>query len=131
LGRAIRDARLASIPARGISMLKTIRRITIVSGLIFPLASFGAEEQSKNARSDQKLAAKIQKSIGKDDSFKAYAGAVNVTVQNGVVTLKGAVQSDEQRSDIQAKAESEAIQVAPSDRINTVVVHNELTVSPN
>jgi osmotically-inducible protein OsmY len=112
-------------------MLKTIRRITIVSGLIFPLASFGAEEQSKNARSDQKLAAKIQKSIGKDDSFKAYAGAVNVTVQNGVVTLKGAVQSDEQRSDIQAKAESEAIQVAPSDRINTVVVHNELTVSPN
>jgi osmotically-inducible protein OsmY len=112
-------------------MLKTIRRLTLVSCLIFPLVSFGAEEQSKNPRCDQKLAAKIQKSIGKDDSLKAYAGAANVIVQNGVVTLKGAVQSDEQRSDIQAKAESEAIQVTPLDRIDTVIVHNELTVSPN
>ncbi len=112
-------------------MLKTIRGITIVSCLLFPLASFGAEEQSKAAKSDQKLAAKIQKELAKDDSLKAYAGAVSVIVQNGVVTLKGAVQSDEQRSDIQAKAESEAIQVVPLDRINTVVVHNELTVSPN
>jgi len=112
-------------------MLKTIRMMTIVSCLLFPLASFGAEEQSKNARSDQELAAKIEKSIGKDDSLKAYANAVDVIVQNGQVTLKGAVRSDEQRSDIQAKAESEAIQVTPVDRINTVVVHNELTVSPN
>ena len=29
-------------------MLKTIRMMTIVSGLLVPLASFGAEEQSKS-----------------------------------------------------------------------------------
>ena len=112
-------------------MLKTIRRMTIMSGLLLPLASFGAEDQPKDDRSDQDLAARIEKSIGKDDSLKAYSSAVDVIVQNGQVTLKGAVRSDEQRSDIQAKAESEAIQVTPVDRINTVVVHNELTVSPN
>ena len=62
-------------------MLKTIRMMTIVSGLL--VASFGAKEQSKSARSDQELAAKIQKSIGKDDSLKAYANALDVIVQNG------------------------------------------------
>jgi len=97
--------------------------------LLLPLASFGASKG--DARSDSDLAAKIQKGIAKDDSLKAYASAVNVTVQNGLVTLKGAVRSDEQRADIQAKAESFAIQAAPIDRIHTVVVHNELTVSPN
>jgi len=102
-----------------------------MSGLLLPLASFGAEDQPKDDRSDQDLAARIEKSIGKDDSLKAYANAVDVIVQNGQVTLKGAVRSDEQRSDIQAKAESEAIQATPVDRINAVVVHNELTVSPN
>jgi len=112
-------------------MLKTIRMMTIVSGLLLPLVSFAAEEQSKEVKFDQKLVAKIQKSIGKDDSLKAYAGAVNVSVENGVVTLKGAVQTDEQRSDIQAKAESEVIQVTPIARINTVVVRNELTVASN
>ncbi len=54
-----------------------------------------------------------------------------MVVQNGVVTLKGTVRSDEQRSDMQAKAESLMIQAAPLKSIHTVVVHNELTVSPN
>jgi hypothetical protein len=110
-------------------MLKTIRTITIMGGLLLPLASFGSTEGA--ARSDSDLAAKIQKAIAKDDSLKAYAGAVNVLVQDGQVTLKGTVQSDEQRADIQAKAESEAIQVTPIDRIHSVVVNNQLTVSPN
>ena len=109
--------------------MKTIRTITIMSSLMLPLALFGASEG--DAKVDQKLAAKIQKEIAKDDSLKAYASAVNVTVQGGQVTLKGAVKSDEQSQDIQAKAESEVIQVTPINRINTVVVRNELTVSPN
>jgi len=97
--------------------------------LMLPLISFGASD--RDPKSDQKMAEKTRKSIATDDYLKAYANAVDVIVQNGQVTLKGAVRSDEQRSDIQAKAESEAIQVTPVDRINTVVVHNELTVSPN
>jgi hypothetical protein len=108
---------------------KTIRTIAILSSLIFPLASFGAFFK-KHAESDPEMAAKIQKAIAKDDSFKADAGTVNVIVENGVVTLKGTVRSDERRADIQGKAESFAIQAAPMDRIHSVIVHNELTVSP-
>ena len=113
------------------AMLNTIRTISIMGCLTLPLASFGAEKPSgdRGAKFDQELAAKIQKSLAKDDSLKAYASAVNVDVKDGQVTLKGAVHSDEQRQDIQAKAESEAIQVTPVDQIDMVVVHNELTVS--
>jgi hypothetical protein len=97
--------------------------------LLLPLASFGASEG--DAKSDSDLAAKIQKAIAKDDSLKADAGTVNVTVENGVVALKGMVSSDERRAAIQGKAESFAIQATPIDRIHSVVVHNELTVSAN
>ena len=109
-------------------MLKTIRTITIMGSLMLPIVSFGASEG--DAKSDQKLAAKIQRKIAKDDSLKSDAGTVKVIVESGVVTLKGIASSDERRADMQAKAESQAIQVTPIDRIHTVVVHNELTVSP-
>lgn len=110
-------------------MLKTIRTIAIVSSLVLPLASFGAFK--KHAKSDPELAAEIQKAIAKDDSLTADAATVTVLVENGVVTLKGSVRSDERRTDIQGKAESFAIQAAPIEQIHTVVVHNELTVSAN
>jgi hypothetical protein len=114
-------------------MLKMIGTITIIGCLALPLASFGAKDPKgdRGAKFDRDLAAKIQKSLAKDDSLKAYASAVNVDVKDGQVTLKGTVQSDEQSQDIQAKAESETIQMTPIAQINTVVVHNELTVSPN
>jgi len=115
-------------------MLKIIRTISIVGCLTLPLAVFGAAEKSGDAqdttKSDHELAAKIHKALAKDDSLKAYASAVDVSVQNGVVTLNGTVKTDEQRADIQAKAESLATQAVPQDRILTVVVHNKLAVSP-
>jgi hypothetical protein len=115
-------------------MLKSIRTMVILGSLLFPLAVFGSAEKSGDAqdtaKSDHKLAAKIHKALAKDNSLKAYASAVDVTVQNGVVTLNGTVRSDEQRADIQAKAESLAIQAVPEDRIHTVVVQNKLAVSP-
>ncbi len=115
-------------------MLTSIRTITIMGCLMLPLAVFGAAEKSGDAqdtaKSDHKLAAKIHKALAKDNSLKAYARAVDVTVQNGVVTLNGTVKSDEQRADIQGKAESLAIQAVPEDRIHTVVVQNKLAVSP-
>ena len=67
-------------------MRKSIRTITIVGSLMLPLASFGSSEG--DAKTDQKLTAKIQKGIAKDDSLKADSGTVNVTVESGVVTLK-------------------------------------------
>jgi hypothetical protein len=109
-------------------MLKTIRTIMIMGLLLLPVASFGSSEG--DAKSDTDLAAKIQKAIAKDHSFSADAANVNVVVQNGIVTLKGTVRSDEERAAMQAKAESLAIQATPIDRIHTVVVHNELALAP-
>jgi len=113
-------------------MLHTIRTITIIGCLALPLASFGAGDAKgdRGAKFDQDLAAKIHKSLAKDDSLKAYASDVNVDVKDGQVTLKGTVQSDEQSQDIQGKAESQTIQMMPINQIHTVVVHNELIVSP-
>ena len=115
-------------------MFKTIRMITMVGCLTVPLVSFGTDRPNngdRGAKFDRELADKIQKSLAKDDSLKAYASAVNVDVKGGQVTLTGMVHSDEQSQDIQAKAESETIQRTPVEQIDTVVVHNELTVSPN
>ncbi len=45
-------------------MLKSIRTITIMGCLMLPLASYGSADQ--DAKSDQEMAAKIQKAIAKD-----------------------------------------------------------------
>ena len=108
-------------------MLKSIRTITIMSCLMLPLASYGAS--GGDAKTDQKLTAKIQKAIAKDYSLKADAGTVSVTVQNGDVTLKGTVRSDERRVDIAGVAEVVLLRKVPDERIHTAVVHNQLTVS--
>jgi hypothetical protein len=107
-------------------MLKSIRTIMILGCLVFPVASFGSSEG--DAKSDQKMAAKIHKAISKDYSLKSDAGTVNVTVQSGVVTLKGTVRSDERRVDIQGLAEVLLIRGGSDDHIHTAVIHNELTV---
>ena len=109
-------------------MLKSIRTITILGCLVFPLASFGAFRFKKNANSDPELTAKIRKAIAKDYSLRSDAGTVSVTVQGGVVTLKGTVKSDERRVDMQGVAELVLIRHVPDDQIHTAVVHNELTV---
>ena len=100
----------------------------ILGCLAFPLASFGAFRFKKNPNSDPALTAKIQKAIAKDYALKSDAGTVSVTVQNGVVTLKGTVRSDERRVDIQGLAEVLLIRGGSDDHIHTAVIHNELTV---
>jgi len=108
-------------------MLKTLRTITIMSSLMLPLALYGSSAEG-DAKSDQKMTAKIQKAIAKDYSLKSDAGTINVTVQNGVVTLKGVVRSDERRVDTEGVAEMVLLRKVPDDQIHTAVIHNELTV---
>jgi len=110
-------------------MLKSIRTFIILGCLVFPLASFGAFRFKKKAKSDPEMAATIQKAIAKDLSLQSDAGTVSVTVQDGVVTLKGTVRSDERRVDMQGLAEVVLIRNVPDDQIHTAVIHNELTVT--
>jgi lipid-binding SYLF domain-containing protein len=75
---------------------------------------------SKNNSSDVQIAARIRRSIVDDSALSTYAHNVKVIVQNGAVTLRGPVRSDEERSSVEAKAAT----VAGSGKVT-----NELTVA--
>jgi hyperosmotically inducible protein len=78
-------------------------------------------DQQKMNKADRELAAQIRKSIVDDKSLSTYAHNAKLIVQNGTVTLRGPVRSEEERSAIEAKAKAIA---------GVTAVNNELTVAP-
>jgi hyperosmotically inducible protein len=62
-----------------------------------------ADQQKMNA-SDTKVTQSIRKSIVKDKALSSYAHNVKIITQNGMVTLKGPVKSDDEKKQIVAKA---------------------------
>ena len=62
-----------------------------------------ADQQAENA-GDRDLARKIRKSIVDDKNLSTCARNVKVIARNGTVTLKGPVQTDDEKSAIEAKA---------------------------
>jgi hyperosmotically inducible periplasmic protein len=63
-----------------------------------------AADQQKNNLSDRDITQQIRRAIVKDKSLSTYAHNVKVITQNGQVTLKGPVRSDEEKRSIEAKA---------------------------
>jgi hyperosmotically inducible periplasmic protein len=62
-----------------------------------------ADQQKQNS-SDLELTRQIRRSITKDKSLSTYAHNVKIIAQNGTVTLKGPVRSEEERKAIESKA---------------------------
>jgi hyperosmotically inducible protein len=62
-----------------------------------------ADQQKMNA-ADQALTKKIRRSIMADKSLSTYAHNVKIISQNGTVTLKGPVKSDDEKKVVMAKA---------------------------
>jgi hyperosmotically inducible periplasmic protein len=62
-----------------------------------------ADQQKMNA-SDRALTAKIRKAVVADKNLSTYAHNIKIISQNGTVTLKGPVQSDDEVRSIMAKA---------------------------
>ncbi len=62
-----------------------------------------ADQQKMNA-ADRALTAKIRRSIMADKSLSMYAHNVKIISQDGTVTLKGPVRSDEEVKAIESKA---------------------------
>jgi hyperosmotically inducible periplasmic protein len=81
-----------------------------------------ADQQKGNA-SDRDMTKKIRQSIVADKSLSTYAHNVKVISQNGVVTLKGPVRSEEEKKAIESKAMEV---VGSGGRIN-----NEMSVKPD
>lgn len=62
-----------------------------------------ADQQKENS-SDRVLAQHVRRTLVKDKSLSTYAHNIKVIAQNGIVTLKGAVHSDQEKQAIEAKA---------------------------
>ena len=70
-------------------------------------------DRQKDNRSDREITQQVRKAIVKDKSLSMYAHNVKVITQNGMVTLKGPVRSEEEKKAIEAKA----AEVAGRDRV--------------
>src|ERR1700746_3612515 len=79
-----------------------------------------ADQQSMN-KQDRELTQQIRKAIVDDKSLSTYAHNVKIISQNGTVTLRGPVRSEDEKAAVEAKAKAVA---------GVTAVNNELTVAP-
>jgi hyperosmotically inducible periplasmic protein len=63
-------------------------------------------DQQKEGSSDREITRKIRHAVIQDKSLSTYAHNVKIITQNGSVTLKGPVQSDEEKQKIASAAAS-------------------------
>ena len=61
-------------------------------------------DQQKENRSDRDITQQIRQSIMKDKALSTYAHNVKIITQDGQVTLKGPVRSEDEKRTIEAKA---------------------------
>ena len=78
-------------------------------------------DQGKNNTTDRDLMKKIRKSLMDDKSLSTYAHNVKVIAQDGKVTLKGPVRSEDEKRAVEQKAS----EVAGAGNVT-----DELTVKP-
>lgn len=61
-------------------------------------------DRQKDNRSDREITQQVRKAIMNDKALSTYAHNVKVVTQNGQVTLKGPVRSDDEKRAIETKA---------------------------
>ena len=79
-------------------------------------------DQQKENTSDREIARRIRRALMNDKSLSTYAHNVKVIAQDGRVTLKGPVRTEEEKHSVEAKAREVAgaghvvnqISIAPS-----------------
>jgi hyperosmotically inducible periplasmic protein len=79
-------------------------------------------DQQKMNTSDRAITQKIRKSIHEDTSLSTYAHNIKVITQDGKVTLRGPVRSEDEKSNLQAKA----VAVAGEENVT-----NQLEIAPS
>jgi hyperosmotically inducible periplasmic protein len=70
-------------------------------------------DQQKMNPADRETTRQIRQALTKDKSISTYGHNVKVITQNGMVTLKGPVRSDEEKQSIEAKAK----EIAGPDKV--------------
>ncbi len=79
-------------------------------------------DQQKMNPSDRALTQKIRKAIHRDKGLSTYGRNIKILTQDGKVILRGPVQSEEKKNNLQAKA------VAAGGKENVI---NQLEIAPS
>jgi hyperosmotically inducible periplasmic protein len=77
-------------------------------------------DQQKNDTTDLEITRRIRKAIHQDKSLSVDAHNVKVIAQDGAVTLKGPVQSQAEKANIEAKAVAVVGQGKVNDQIRVI-----------
>jgi hyperosmotically inducible periplasmic protein len=85
-------------------------------------ASEATADQQKMNPSDRELTRKIRRAVMADKTLSTYAHNVKIISQDGHVTLKGPVRSEDEKNSILSKASTEA---GGSDKVT-----DQLSVKP-
>jgi osmotically-inducible protein OsmY len=115
--------------------------VALVSSLLIPIFSAGAQtppdntktnqrdrakgaptaDQQKENSNDRELTQKIRRAIMDDKTLSTYAHNVKIISQDGQVTLKGPVRTEDEKKIVEAMA----IEVAGAGRVT-----NQLSIAP-
>jgi len=90
---------------------------TVGKSMQFRNPSASTADQQKENRSDRETTRQIRRAIVKDKSLSTYAHNVKVISENGMVTLKGPVRSEEEKQAV----ESKAAEVAGQDKVQSEI----------
>jgi hyperosmotically inducible protein len=80
-------------------------------------------DQQKMNPSDSAITQKIRKAIHDDTTLSTDAHNVKIITQNGKVTLRGPVKSDDEKNNLEAKAASVAGQENVTDQLEVSPSH--------
>jgi hyperosmotically inducible protein len=80
-----------------------------------------ADQQKENAN-DRDIASRIRRALMDDKGLSTYAHNVKVIAQDGHVTLKGPVRTEEEKQSVEAKA----TEVAGAGRVT-----NQISIAPS
>jgi hyperosmotically inducible periplasmic protein len=72
-------------------------------------------DQQKENRPDREITRDIRRSLAQDTSLSTYAHNVKIITQNGMVTLRGPVRSEDEKNAIEAKA----TEIAGKDKVTS------------
>lgn len=75
-------------------------------------------DQQKENMSDREMARRIRRAVVSDKSLSTYAHNVKIIAQNGKVTLKGPVHSEDEKRAVEAKAAEVAGKDNVTDQIS-------------
>src|ERR1700686_1298394 len=140
-GYSFREA----IPTGGMTMKSTFSKLATmgltIGSLVFcaSLTPTSARQQADNTKmnkdqssptaddqkmnpTDRALAQKIRKSIHDDKELSTYAHNIKIIAQDGKVTLRGPVRSEDEKNNLQAKA----VKVAGQENLT-----NQLEIAPS